>query len=391
MPVTLHLYDPPNPGPRWFPFAGVRPLSELRAGIWRIRERWEGLLEAETLSIMADHVVGFHELDEPEVVATRTVNGPAVVAASWFAPSGAPIEFGKDTRRLIHDGQTVAWLVAAGQSWTGPSDEGAAVEIEGLLLEGSADLLTALEGYLQGDCADFLTAPHDEIPDGCLVIGDPAEVVILGAAVEPGVVFDTRHGAVIVEEGTEVRCGTRLEGPFYAGARCRILGGHLRASVLGPRSTVRGELSNTVFLGFSNKSHDGFVGHSVLGTWVNLGAGTTTSNLKNTYGEVQLEVAGERLATGRQFLGTIFGDHAKTGIGTLLSTGTVVGAGANIFGAGPVPKYVAPLAWGGVSAERMDQPGFLRVAERVMPRREIAFTPERRQSLEATWRRLSAG
>lgn len=387
MPVALHLFDPPAPGPAWFPFGGVRPFSELRAGAWRIRERWEGVLDGETVAIMADHVAGFHELDEPEVVATRPVKGPAVVAASWFAPAGTPVEYGKDTRRLVHEGQTVAWLVAAGQTWSGPNDDGTAAEIEGMLLEGSADLVTALEGFLQGDCADFLSAPHDPIPDGCLVIGDPAEVILLGATVEPGVVFDTRHGAIVIEEGTEVRCGTRLEGPFYAAARCRILGGHLRASVLGPRSSVKGELSTSVFLGFSNKSHDGFVGHSVLGTWVNLGAGTTTSNLKNTYGEVQLEVAGERLATGRQFLGTIFGDHAKTAIGSMFSTGTVVGAGANVFGAGPIPKYVRPLAWG-TGPERMDQPGFLRVAERVMPRREIEFTPARRQSLAQMWQRL---
>lgn len=389
MATALYLYDPPDPGPRWFPFAGVRPLCELRAGAWRIRERWEGLLEAETAAIFADHTPSFHELDEPPVQPTGTVTGPAVVAASWFAPAGTPIEFGTDTRRLVHDGQTVAWLVAAGQRWDGPDDAGAAVEIEGLLLEGAADLLTALEGFLQADCADFLVAPHDEVPEGCLVIGDPAEVICLGAVVEPGVVFDVRHGAVVLEEGVEVRSGTRLEGPLYAAAKCRILGGHLRASAFGPRSSVKGEISTSVFLGFSNKSHDGFLGHSVVGTWVNLGAGTTTSNLKNTYGEVQLEIAGQRLATGRQFLGTLFGDHAKTAIGTLLPTGTVVGAGANVFGSGQVPKYVPPLAWGGSTPERMDLAGFLRVAERVMPRREIAFTAERRASLSATWHRQS--
>jgi UDP-N-acetylglucosamine diphosphorylase/glucosamine-1-phosphate N-acetyltransferase len=389
MPTALHLYDPPAPGDSWFPFAGARPISELRAGIWRIRERWEGVLEAETVAIMADHVAGFHEFDEPEVVGTRPVKGPAVVAASWFAPSGTPIEYGNDTRRLTHEGQTVAWLVAAGQTWTGPNDDGAAVDVEGMLLEGSPDLLTACEGYLQGDCADFLHTPHDPIPDGCLVIGDPAEVIILGGAVEPGVVFDVRYGAIVIEEGAEIRSGTRLEGPLYAGAHCRILGGHLSASVLGPHCRVKGELSHSVFLGYSNKGHDGFVGHSVLGTWVNLGAMTTTSNLKNTYGEVQVEVAGTRFPTGRQFVGTIFGDHAKLGIGTLLSTGTMIGAGANVFGPGPVPKYVPPFAWGGSSTELMDQAGFLRVAERVMPRRQIEFTAARKASLAALWQRLA--
>ncbi len=122
------------------------------------------------------------------------------------------------------------------------------------------------------------------------------------------------------------------------------------------------------------------MGHSVLGHWVNLGAMTTTSNLKNTYGEVALDVAGTRLASGRQFLGSLIGDHAKTAIGTLLPTGTVVGAGANVFGSANAPKYVPPMAWGSEGAERMTEDGFLKVAERVMPRRDVAFTPERRAS-----------
>jgi hypothetical protein len=145
-----------------------------------------------------------------------------------------------------------------------------------------------------------------------------------------------------------------------------------------------------VFLGYANKAHDGFVGHSLLGHWVNLGAGTTTSNLKNTYGEVSVEVKGERIATGRQFLGSLIGDHAKTAIGTLLPTGTVIGAGANVFGPNSVPKYIPPMAWGSDGATRMTEEGFLKVAERVMPRRDVPVTPERRASLTATYRRLSA-
>jgi hypothetical protein len=158
--------------------------------------------------------------------------------------------------------------------------------------------------------------------------------------------------------------------------------------VLGPRCNLNGEVSNCVFLGYANKAHDGFLGHSVLGHWVNLGAGTTSSNLKNTYGSVSLEVKGTRIPSGRQFLGSLIGDHAKTAIGTLLATGTVIGAGANVFGAVQPPKYVPPLAWGSEGTERQSEEGFLKVAERVMPRREVAFTPERRASLSATYRRL---
>jgi UDP-N-acetylglucosamine diphosphorylase/glucosamine-1-phosphate N-acetyltransferase len=240
---------------------------------------------------------------------------------------------------------------------------------------------------LPADCADFLAAPSDGVPEGSLVLGDPSQVISLGATVEPGVVFDLRHGAVVLDQGAEVRSGTRLEGPMYVGPGTRVLGGSLRASVFGPECRVRGEIAASVFLGYANKSHDGFVGHSVLGHWVNLGAGTTTSNLKNTYGSVRLEVAGERIETRRLNLGSLIGDHAKTAIGTLLATGTVVSVGANLFGPPTPPRYVAPFAWGCSGSERMTEDGFLRVAERVMLRRNIPLSAERRESLRLTYGR----
>lgn len=387
MSLPLYLLEPADPAPHWHPFAGVRPVCELRAGAWRIRERWEGALELESAGILGEHVAGFHELDEP-ANHQGAVEGPAVVAASWFAPSGAAPELADGVRRLTHDGTTVAWIVPAGTKWGGPNDEGDAAEIEGILLGGAWDLITALEHLLEMDCTDAVAQHRTTLPDHSIILGDPSDLVTLDAAIEPGVVFDLRSGPVVVEAGAEVRHGTRIEGPCFIGPRARVLGGFIRQSVLGPRSVVRGEVSTSLLLGYANKSHDGFVGHSVLGHWVNLGAGTTTSNLKNTYGEIRLDLGGTRVETGRQFLGTLFGDHAKTAIGTMLTTGSVVGAGANVFGGAP-PKWVPPMSWGNAGKERVTADGFLAVAERVMPRREVEFTPARRASLEAMHRRVT--
>jgi hypothetical protein len=152
---------------------------------------------------------------------------------------------------------------------------------------------------------------------------------------------------------------------------------------------VRGEIAATVFLGYGNKAHDGFVGHSVVGHWVNLGAGTTTSNLKNTYGPVRLDVDGARIETGRSNLGTLFGDHAKTAIGTMLATGTVIGAGANVFGRPTPPKYVPPFAWG-CEGERVSEAGFLAVARRVLTRRDVGWSDAREESLRRTYVRSRA-
>ena len=194
-------------------------------------------------------------------------------------------------------------------------------------------------------------------------------------------VFDTRGGPVVLEQGVEVRGGgTRLEGPLWVGAGTRLLGGTIRGSALGPRCTVRGELATSAFLGFANKAHDGFVGHSVVGRWVNLGAGTITSNLKNTYGLVRLAPGDANVATGRMFLGSLIGDHAKTAIGTLLATGTVIGTGASVFGDVRPPKYIAPFAWGSGGA-RMTREGFLATAERVLPRRDVPMDDATRSLL----------
>jgi UDP-N-acetylglucosamine diphosphorylase/glucosamine-1-phosphate N-acetyltransferase len=387
---SLYLLDPLTPDPAWAPFLGVRPICELLAGACRIRERWEAALDTDTTAILSDCAGGFEEGTAPPVGAKRTVEGPAIVAAGWFAPRGT-IPITPDLRRLVHQGETVAWMVGAGERWDGPHREGAETGIEGELVRGAYDLITAVEKFLPSDCAGMQPGERDPVPHASVVLGDPSGVVCLGALVEPGVVFDVRQGPVVLEQGVEVRHGTRLEGPLFAGAHSRLLGGFLRTSVFGPWTVVRGEVSSSLFLGFANKSHDGFVGHTVVGHWVNLGAGTTTSNLKNTYGPVTLEVNGKRVDTGRQFLGSVIGDHVKTAIGTLLGTGTVVSVGAHLFGGAPVPKYVPPFAWGNQSTERMNEEGFLRIAERVLPRRQVEFTPARRAYLSATYRRRIGG
>lgn len=384
---ALYLLEPESPGPAWAPFAGVRPIAELRAGIWKVRERWEAAAGRDATALLGEHAAGFTELDEPEVRAPMAIDGPALVAASWFAPTGVPIDPPPGTRRLTHDKETVGWLVASGERWTGPHDQGSALRIEGVRLHGTYDLLTALEQLLIADCADFLAAPHGGVPEGSLVLGDPSHLISLGGTVEPGVVFDVRQGAVVLDQGAEVRSGSRLEGPIYVGPGTRILGGFVRGSVFGPECRIRGEVSTSVFQGFANKSHDGFVGHSVIGHWVNLGAGTTTSNLKNTYGPVRLDVDSERIETGRLNLGSLIGDHAKTAIGTMLATGTVISAGANVFGPANPPKYVPPFAWGCPGAERMSEDGFLRIAERVMARRSVALSPDHRESLRRAYQR----
>ena len=384
MTHALYLLDP-DPTPAWTPFAGIRPLCELRAGAHLVRERWETFVGTEATAIFAlPHLAGFPEPGVPVVEARRAVQGPAVIGSSTFAPRGLAGPLPDSPARLIHDGITVGWAVPAGQTWTGPVGNAQSVNVDGVLLRGVYDLISALEQLLREDAIRLL-GDSDAVPKGSIVVGDPAWISLREAAIEPGVIFDTRNGPVVLESGVEVRSGTRLEGPLWVGANTRLVGGPIRNSAIGPWCVVRGELSTTVMLGYANKSHEGFVGHSVLGRWVNLGAGTITSNLKSTYGPVRLHVESVDLETGQQFLGSLIGDHAKTAIGTLMDTGSVVGAGANVFDALRPPKYVPPFAWGGAASERMTQQKFLEIVERVLPRRNVEVTDPMRSYLRRSF------
>ena len=380
--TDLYLIDP-EPTIQWAPFCESRPLSELRAGAWLIRERWEAIAGGETKGIFGrKDLHAFVEDAVPAVSSTESLSGPIIVGRTVFAPTGITPNLPAAPARFVNDDATVGWWVPAGSTWEeGAHDDWEAVELDGFLLHGAYDIITALEHLLVADVADFINEGGDGLPDECVVIGDPVDVILLGARVEPGVVFDVRKGAVVLEQHVYVRSGTRFEGPVYVGPGTEVLGGLIQASVLGPRCRIRGEIADSVFLGYANKVHDGFIGHSVVGEWVNLGADTVTSVLNNTYGVIRVRLGDETIETHRQKLGSLIGDHAKTAIGTLLETGTVIGTGANVFGATRSPKYVVPFAWG-TDGEIMTAEGFLTVASRVMPRRDVALTDEVRRMLE---------
>lgn len=364
----IYLLEPGTPGAAWAPFGGTTPLSELRAGGWLIRERWAEAIGGPVAGITGTLAIaaipgGALVIDAGEIA------GPAWVVDATFAPR-LPMRAAGNARRLLFSGRAVAWRLDPGEKWTGPHDEGDGVVIDGLALRGAFDLVTALERFLFSDTLAALTVESDPVPDGVHVLGNAEALLIRGAELEPGVVVDVRGGAVILEAGVIVRSGTRLEGPLWLREKTVVAGGSLRHVSAGPQCRLHGEISSSVFSGFSNKSHDGFIGHSVIGSWVNLGAGTITSNLKNTYGEVRIDIGTERIATGRTNLGSLIGDHARTAIGTLLPTGCVIGAGANLIGGPRAAKHVSPFSWGD-TGERVGRDHFLTAAARILPRRDV--------------------
>jgi hypothetical protein len=180
-------------------------------------------------------------------------------------------------------------------------------------------------------------------------------------------------------EDAEIMEGTTVRGPL---ALCDHAALKMSAKVygpttLGPHCKAGGELNNVVFLGYSNKAHDGFLGNSVIGEWCNLGADTNNSNLKNNYGLVDVYDYGQGKAvdTGLTFCGLIMADHAKAGINTMFNTGTVVGVSSNIFGGDFPPKFIPSFSWGGAQWLRtftFDKS--LEVAQKMMERRGLSLT-----------------
>ncbi len=388
--MTLYLLDPIEPGAAWAPFTAALPLGELRAGAWRLHERWQRALAAPVAGHLAAHATGPRPAGALPVVTAAAVTGPAWVVDSTFSPK-LPMRAVGGAKRLLSGGRAVAWRLDAGERWSGPHNDGDGIVIEGLVLRGAFDLITALEQQLFTDLLGSLDGTSDPIPEGVVVFGNPGAIALRGAVLEPGVILDARKGAIILERDVEVRAGTRLEGPVRVDHDSFLLGGHLRHVSVGPHCRIHGEISTSVFQGFANKSHDGFLGHSVVGEWVNLGAGTITSNLKNTYGPIRLDIGTVRIETGRTNLGTLFGDHAKTAIGTLLPTGAVVGAGANLFGTPRAPKWVPAFAWGGDSDEQLTLDAFVATAGRILPRRDVAVDAAMEASLRGLHGRLARG
>lgn len=208
-----------------------------------------------------------------------------------------------------------------------------------------------------------------------------------GATVEAGVVLDATEGPIYIEEGARIRPPTIVDGPSYIGKETLIDGAKIRGGCsIGPVCRMAGEIEESIIHGYTNKHHEGFIGHSYIGEWVNLGALTTTSDLKNTYGTVKVYLNGKKIDTGKMKVGCFIGDHTKTGIGTLLDTGCVMGVAVNFFGGGRAPRFIPSFSWGGANEfeeNRLDK--VVEVARIVMERRGMQQTPAERDLLKKVY------
>ena len=423
MSARLHLFDDTR-ARQWEPFALTRPAAELVLGALRLWERATRVWGVEYGGhLAAPRLAGFREDEGPGVLAASEAGSRAhrILVSSRAVVRNPPRELPSVPAELRIDGARVGWSLPAGVPPPQPRDLAdpaeappgeARLELDGFVLEHVWELVARTPEQLREDLGGGMftplaPAPSDGTggrqpgtrgdnpktplprpspPPGAHLLGDGPCALGPGAVVEPGVLLDTGPGPIVVGEGVRVCGPARLEGPLYVGPGSTILGGRVCASYVGPACRIRGDVEKSVLLGYDNKAHDGFLGRSYLGRWVNLGAMTTNSDLRNDYRDVRVRTGEGSVPSGLTKLGCLVGDHVKTGIGTLLNTGAVIGAGCSLFGATAPTGHLPPFRWGSTPEAppfRLDR--FLDTTTRVMSRRGVRLTPEMRAVLERAW------
>jgi UDP-N-acetylglucosamine diphosphorylase/glucosamine-1-phosphate N-acetyltransferase len=377
------------------PLSLTRPAFDLRCGAATLLERQLRRFAAEPgAAFVRPELDGLTRLAHPGL-AVNGLAGPGgpegmvvLVNARWLAPPLAPQPGGPEVGLV---GDQVAYVaVPAGEgrdltahtlSWQLGSWKRALPRRQagGALIDYPWDLVEHNARALEQDYRHWLK--HREgapVPPGAHLVG-PAERFIAdpSAAVEPLALIDTRRGPVLVDRGAVVQAFSRLEGPCYVGPHTQVLAGRVRGSSLGEQCRVGGEVEASVVHGHSNKAHEGFLGHSYVGEWVNLGAGTQTSDLRNDYAPVSLWAGGHKVETGLLKVGSFLGDHTKTSIHTLFNTGSVAGPFCQLVACGGLlPRVLPPFSrfQHGSVEERNDLREMFTTAATMMGRRGREWT-----------------
>jgi UDP-N-acetylglucosamine diphosphorylase/glucosamine-1-phosphate N-acetyltransferase len=257
----------------------------------------------------------------------------------------------------------------------------AAAQAPGAMINYPWDLVLHNEKTLREDWPG-LPDCQGRVFDGAHLIRPEDIFIGANARIMPGAVLDASIGPIHIGSGVTVSPLAVVQGPAHIGDRTVIQPGAAirHACSLGPACKLGGEIEATIIQGFSNKQHDGFLGHAWLGEWVNLGADTVNSDLKNTYGAVRVPINGREVDSGQTFVGSFIADHVKTGIGLSLPTGCVIGFGSSVALSTLAPKFVPSFSWiTDQGAQRYVPQRCLAVARKVMERRDVTISPAQEQ------------
>jgi UDP-N-acetylglucosamine diphosphorylase/glucosamine-1-phosphate N-acetyltransferase len=391
------------------PLTDRRAAFELRTGAWTTRRRIESVLGLAASGLRVppalEGVVREHEGEHGAEINSAKAGAAdesvLLVSARWTAAADAQqVQALSPGQRLLQgDGQLVAAhlpgdqaqrLLGGGRPLPDWNAEAHVVRVtRRMLIDRPWHILDGLEQAMR---VDLQATSAQARPAGAQVFGSHALVIAADAIVQPGTIFNLEAGPIVVETGATIGSGTVLEGPCFIGAHSvvqplSLLRPH---TAIGPHCKVAGEIAFSIFHAYSNKAHAGFLGHSLVGEWVNLGASTVASNLKNTYGPVRvcLRPASAAEDTGRMFQGPIFGDFVRTAIGTRIPTGSCLQTGTMLAQSALAPKSTHRFAFMTDQGERVhDLEKFLATARTMMGRRQLQLSAAHEARLRALYAR----
>ncbi len=396
MPSTICIFEDEAFG-NFLPLVFTRPVYDLKCGMMSLRERIHRSFPKTTIAFHCrGYLSDYVSLRNPgspvnELPGDRCLFLNGRILEERNLARLFPLDAKKDQLYVYKD-QLVAALLTGGNLLAikahlkhplAASHFGdiAKTEVDVRLVDYPWDLLRRNGEMLLRDGEEVLARKGrraGKLWKGSHVVSPSRVVIGAGSNVMPGVVLDATEGPIIIGEGVKVFPQSTIIGPSYIGPQSLVkIGSSIyQNSSIGPRCKVGGEIDDSIVHGYSNKQHSGFLGHSYIGKWVNLGADTNTSDLNNNYGNVRVTIAGRKIDTGLQLFGLIMGDHSKSAINTMFNTGTVVGVSCNIAMAGFPPKWIPSFGWvtGEGHVETYDLRRALEVARRVTERRNVTFS-----------------
>ena len=356
--TPLLIVDHPRIQLRFRPLTATRSLAQLKLAYYTIHERWNCIYS------------------NVAVFDTQHPSEACVFVYSHIIPNNQLLESIlnlKPGECLVYNTSPIAWHGVYNQNM----ELFKKIEYQKPLcvLKDPLDLIHHLNTFCIEDF-EYLKGHTQamQLPKFVTVIGNPELLFIEEGAIVSACYINTQNGPVFISAKAQIMEGAMVRGPFIMGAHAELKMG---AKIYGPTAVgswckIGGELNQCLFQDFSNKAHDGFLGQSLIGSWCNLGADTNCSNLKNNYSTVkQYRYDTQTFEdTGAQFAGIIMGDHCKTGINTMLNTGTVLGVAAHVYGAGFPPQYIPDFTWyDGKFFQPYIWTKFIETAQRVMERR----------------------
>lgn len=385
------LYDTDEDFGNLLPISFTRPVSHIRVGITTLREKWEALLPGAYCVATADFMSDVYPCPFEKNEQTLHIRS-SVIATRDVAGAVAALQPGE---KLLDSSDEVI-------AWRGNCPIGETADFKPVKLEGDCHRLKyVFDIFLENGFAlreDYrrLTYGRDSAAPftNNLIIGDltdsdglPLIFLEEGAVVE-GATINLREGPVYLGKNARVMEGCNIRGALAVcdNAQVRMGAKVYGATTIGPFCKAGGEISNVVMLGYSNKSHDGYLGNAVIGEWCNIGAGVNASNLKNDYSKIRIWNYVQRrfMHTDLQFCGLIMGDHSKAGVNSMFNTATVLGVGVNVYGSGFPRVFVPSFSEGSASAGFSDVSlkKFFDIAARVMGRRSHEISEKERKVYE---------